>query len=255
MNQSLYLFSDANSSLVEMGNLLAGGGMGIAGGSATGARGLDVALRLELWRKGDPNTGAPESFVATIAEYLSSEVELGDLSRGASLRVDLGGPSGGSLQVQASWGSGASFNEAPADSDGDSWPNPFDNCLNEPNDQMDTDADQFGNRCDADYDNDGEVAASDVNTLRRALGQVCGGSSEPDPDLDSNDDCVIDEIDKALLEEQFGGPPGPSGVICSPGQGHVCPSPLPEPGGLTLLSFGLAGLAALHRHRRHGGSL
>ena len=145
-------------------------------------------------------------------------------------------------------GSGAGIGDAPADSDGDDWPDPFDNCLNEPNDQIDTNADHFGNRCDADYDNDGTVDAGDEETLVLALGQVCDGPF--DPDLDSNDDCVIDSDDLALLNAQRGGAPGPSGVICSPGQGAVCPTSLPEPGRLTLLSFGLLSLVVLRRHPR-----
>jgi len=248
VNQSLYLFPTGGLSLAEMGNILSGAGLGVRRGVGTSTRSLDVALRLELWRKSDPATGAAESFVATIAEYMSSDVSLGDLSRGAALRVDLTEPSGSSLLVQPSWGSGDGAGDAPVDSDGDGWPDPFDNCLNEPNDQIDTNSDHFGNRCDADYDNDGTVDADDEETLVLALGQVCDGPF--DPDLDSNDDCVIDESDQALFNAQRGGAPGPSGVICSPGQGAVCPTALPEPGRVTLLSFGLVSLVVLRRHRR-----
>ena len=247
VNQSLYLFPTAGMPLMEMGNLLAGIGHGGGGGASKSGAGSDVELRLELWRRGDPQAGVEDTYEATIAEYHSSDAVLGDLSSGAALLVELIDPSSSSIRLQPSWGSGAGVGDAPVDSDGDDWPDPFDNCLNVPNDQNDTDGDHFGNRCDADYDNDGTVDDDDEETLVRALGANCDGSF--DPDLDSDDDCVIGSSELALLYAQLDGPPGPSGVICSPGQGAVCPTALPEPGSLTLLCFGVAGFVALCRHR------
>ena len=90
-----------------------------------------------------------------------------------------------------------------------------DNCLAVWNpDQIDADADGYGNRCDADYDGDGIVGAQDVSLLRRALERSKG---DPDyqalADHDSND--RVDWADALFCARELGRRPGPSGLACA----------------------------------------
>ena len=72
-------------------------------------------------------------------------------------------------------------------------------------DQRDTNADGFGNMCDADLDNDGIVGFSDNSLLIGAF-----GSADPDADLDG--DGIVGFGDFSLLRSLFGNPPGPSAL-------------------------------------------
>jgi len=97
------------------------------------------------------------------------------------------------------------------DADGDGVLDGVDNCTDVSNaTQTDTDGDFFGNACDADYDQSGDVALGDFGQLRAAF-----GSSTGDPNfnanVDSDDDGTIALGDFGLLRSQFGGPPGPGG--------------------------------------------
>ncbi|MBW2274713.1 MAG: VCBS repeat-containing protein [Deltaproteobacteria bacterium] len=104
---------------------------------------------------------------------------------------------------------------AGADLDTDGIPDPADNCLEVANaSQQDTDADGFGNACDADYTGDGRVGIADFNLFRQAFGRIAG---EPgfDPALDANDDGAIGISDFNAFRRAFGGVPGPSGLACA----------------------------------------
>ena len=95
--------------------------------------------------------------------------------------------------------------------------------------QTDTDGDGFGNRCDADYDNNGIVGYSDYGILSRLFGAVDTdrhGGEETIPAWDAvipmngilvtpemadhNDDGRVDVEDFFILLDLFGFPPGPS---------------------------------------------
>jgi pimeloyl-ACP methyl ester carboxylesterase len=93
-----------------------------------------------------------------------------------------------------------------ADSDGDGIPDIRDNCIGVFNpDQRDSDGDGFGNRCDADLNNDGAVNMADLDLFRQRF-----GSSDPDADL--NGDGVVNFADLAIFRSLFGQPPGPSAL-------------------------------------------
>jgi hypothetical protein len=104
------------------------------------------------------------------------------------------------------------------DRDGDGARDARDNCLLLPNpDQRDTDGDGCGNLCDADFDGDGRVSASqarglgDIDRLKRSIAH---GFYLPNQDL--NGDGAVDTADLALAELNLYLPPGP----CRPGSRH-----------------------------------
>jgi hypothetical protein len=101
------------------------------------------------------------------------------------------------------------------DPDGDGVCEPLDNCLDAANpDQTDSDADGYGNACDADYDGDGYVAVPDWLRLLVAYGSLLG---EPryEEVLDGGADGAIGEPDYLLMYGSFGSAPGPSGLGCA----------------------------------------
>jgi len=101
------------------------------------------------------------------------------------------------------------------DSDEDGIPDVADNCTlvaNGPDDvvppepaQNDTDMDGYGNRCDADLNNDGLVTVADFLMLRDAL-------NTDDGDADLNGDGAVTVTDFLILRGSLNQPPGPSGV-------------------------------------------
>lgn len=89
------------------------------------------------------------------------------------------------------------------DSDGDGLGDDLDNCRDVSNpDQRDTDADGFGNRCDADFNNDGVVNFVDLGLFRQ-------GFMGTDPNLDLNGDGSVNALDLGLMRLMFFAPPGP----------------------------------------------
>jgi hypothetical protein len=96
------------------------------------------------------------------------------------------------------------------DSDLDTIPDVFDNCSlvsngpgEAPNNQVDLDFDGFGNRCDADYDNDGDTDLDDFNGFLADFGNPATGIQDHDADGDTD----LDDFN--LFLTLFGGPPGP----------------------------------------------
>jgi uncharacterized repeat protein (TIGR01451 family) len=93
-----------------------------------------------------------------------------------------------------------------ADGDGDGIADAFDNCTTVANaDQADSDHDGYGNRCDADFDNNGSVNFGDLAAFKAAF-----GSSNALYDLDGNGS--VNFADLAVFKALFGLPPGPSAL-------------------------------------------
>jgi hypothetical protein len=96
------------------------------------------------------------------------------------------------------------------DSDGDGIGDHLDNCLDVVNPaQDDSDLDDCGNLCDADYDNNGIVGFSDFGILL----EYC---FRPDPPevvchLEPIPDCTCGFADFGFFVGDFGTVPGPSG--------------------------------------------
>jgi len=98
------------------------------------------------------------------------------------------------------------------DTDLDGVDDSVDNCTLVQNPQQrDTDADNFGNFCDADFNNDLSVNLSDFSTFRAAFG-LPGDLLE-----DLNGDLAVNLSDFSLFRAMFGGAPGP-GCLSQPEQ-------------------------------------
>ncbi|MEO1576230.1 MAG: thrombospondin type 3 repeat-containing protein [Pseudomonadota bacterium] len=95
------------------------------------------------------------------------------------------------------------------DSDGDGVDDSVDNCSAIANaDQVDADADGFGNRCDADLNNDLVVNVVDLGLLRQVF-------FTDDTEADFNVDGVVNVVDLGIMRSTFFLPPGP-GATGSP---------------------------------------
>jgi len=106
------------------------------------------------------------------------------------------------------WGTSAFAGSAP-DFDGDGIADGIDNCSEAQNAaQDDTDADDCGNLCDADYDNSGVVGFSDFFLQSAAF----GGSNQLYCNTEPVPGCAVGFDDFFFLAGAFGGAPGPSGT-------------------------------------------
>ncbi|MFK8017766.1 MAG: thrombospondin type 3 repeat-containing protein [Gammaproteobacteria bacterium] len=95
------------------------------------------------------------------------------------------------------------------DTDGDGVDDSVDNCSAVANpDQVDSNGDGFGNRCDADINNDMIVNITDLGLLRLVF-------FTDDADADFNVDGVVNVIDLGIIRTSFFQPPGP-GATGSP---------------------------------------
>lgn len=80
-----------------------------------------------------------------------------------------------------------------------------DNCSAVANvDQRDTNGDGFGNACDPDLNNDGNVNFVDLGLMKSVF-----FSADPDADL-TGDDGFVNFLDLGIMKSLFFGPPGPS---------------------------------------------
>ena len=104
-----------------------------------------------------------------------------------------------------------------ADNDGDGVDDAEDNCILVANaDQRDTDGDQYGNICDADFNQDLTTDLSDFSIFR-------GAFTTAGPDEDLNGDGTVDLDDFSLFRIEFASAPGPS-CVDNPGG---CQPPAP----------------------------
>jgi hypothetical protein len=101
------------------------------------------------------------------------------------------------------------------DTDADLVPDQFDNCRirsngpnQAPNNQVDGDLDGYGNRCDADYNNDMEVNGGD-------FGRFVAAFNTADPIVDLSGDGFVNGADFGLFLSNFGKLAGPSGLACA----------------------------------------
>ncbi len=96
-----------------------------------------------------------------------------------------------------------------SDEDGDGVPFGFDNCVELANpDQVDVDGDGFGNPCDPDYTNDGNVDVLDFGVFLAHFDQI-----SPAHDLDGDGKLTV--LDFGFFLRRFGDDPGPSGLACA----------------------------------------
>jgi hypothetical protein len=106
------------------------------------------------------------------------------------------------------WGAPAFAGSAP-DSDGDGIADGLDNCSDDKNSaQDDTDADDCGNLCDADYNGSGIVDFLDFGAGAGAF----GGNDEQKCHVQAIPGCTVGFLDFGFLAAAFGGTPGPSGT-------------------------------------------
>lgn len=107
------------------------------------------------------------------------------------------------------WGAPAFAGSAP-DSDGDGVADAIDNCSDDINTlQDDTDRDDCGNLCDADYDDSGVVGFPDFGAFALAFGGTDQEYCHVEPI--SGPPCVVGFPDFGFFALNFGATPGPSG--------------------------------------------
>jgi len=101
------------------------------------------------------------------------------------------------------------------DSDGDWVCDDVDICLGifDP-DQIDSDLDGFGNRCDADFNGDGVANGADFIHFRSVFGSSLG-DSRFDPDVDSDGDDTVGPEDFINFRARYLEPLGPSALPCA----------------------------------------
>ena len=117
------------------------------------------------------------------------------------------------------------------DTDGDGVDDALDNCILVANtDQRDTDADQYGNFCDPDFNSDGTVSLDDFSQFRSVFGDTAPGVVPYvlADHADFNGDGTIDLSDNSIFRSLFGSAPGPS-CVDNPGGCVVAVNPNARP--------------------------
>ncbi len=105
----------------------------------------------------------------------------------------------------------AAWADCQCDLDEDGWADIIDNCSEVANaDQRDTDGDNYGNMCDADFDNDGVVSTPDLVVFRAAMfTQV--GDADYNVHADFDGDGVVSTPDVVIFRSLLYLPVGPAG--------------------------------------------
>ncbi len=107
------------------------------------------------------------------------------------------------------WGIDANGGSSGPEPCRDGVSDPIDNCVESCNPgQDDTDADDCGNLCDADYDNDGIVGFPDFGQFAAAFGTT----DEEKCHVEPIPGCTVGFPDFGFFATSFGLPPGPSGT-------------------------------------------
>jgi hypothetical protein len=102
------------------------------------------------------------------------------------------------------------------DSDGDGVKDVSDNCSDVSNpDQDDWDADDCGNLCDADYDQNGQVDFGDFGAFANAFGTDGNPAQQHVEAISAVLPRVVDFGDFGYFAGAFGAAPGPSGTTSS----------------------------------------
>jgi hypothetical protein len=137
------------------------------------------------------------------------------------------------------------------DFDLDGFPDAIDNCLNTPNTQVDPDLDGYGNRCDGDFDQDGDTDQADFDYYSFNCLNPLIPPAPPVCDLD--EDGFIGGLDEfGIMAALIGAPPGPSGLACAGTVPCTAPTAVPGLGGAGmggLLLALIASTVALLRRR------
>jgi len=103
---------------------------------------------------------------------------------------------------------------AVVDTDADLVPDQFDNCrlvANGPSNtsnQIDANLDGYGNRCDADYNNDGFINGGDFGAFISAFNTA-------NATIDISGDGVVNGNDFNMFVAMFNTAVGPSGLLCA----------------------------------------
>jgi len=143
-----------------------------------------------------------------LAAFPTAAVNLNYTSAGVSGDSNVVQDDGLGTDLLASVGNGSYELAVAPDTDGDGVADNLDNCIQIPNpDQLNSNAgvDPYGNRCDADLNNDGFVNIADLAAFKAVF-----GSSDADADLDGSG--FVNIADLAIFKSLFGKPPGPSGL-------------------------------------------